>query len=212
MFEDFDETPIGIGAIAQVYRAKLNPELIPNSYLHPKHAHARKRRSPAALIGETNAHPPVVPTSSVAIKILHPRVASTIKRDVAIMNFFASVLTLLPGMEWLSLPEEVDVFGNMMNEQLDLRNEAVNLRTFERNFSHRRGAVTFPRPLEDFSSAEVLVEEFQDALPLKYFLRNGGGPYDDRLANLGLDAFLVSNIHPTFSQRCHLNMSVSTSV
>lgn len=108
------------------------------------------------------------------------------------MSFFAKIMTWLPGMEWLSLPEEVCVFGNMMNEQLDLRNEAVNLRTFEKNFARRRGAVTFPRPLEDFSSAEVLVEEFQDALPLKYFLRNGGGPFDDRLANLGLDAFLVN--------------------
>jgi aarF domain-containing kinase len=35
------------------------------------------------------------------------------------------------------------------------------------------------------------MEEFEDALPLKYFLRNGGGPYDDRIANIGLDAFLV---------------------
>jgi aarF domain-containing kinase len=41
-------------------------------------------------------------------------------------------------------------------------------------------------------SREVLMEEFEDALPLKYFLKNGGGPYDDRIASIGLDAFLVS--------------------
>jgi len=35
-----------------------------------------------------------------------------------------------------------------------------------------------------------LVEEYQTAIPLEWFLKNGGGPYDDQLAELGLDAFL----------------------
>lgn len=115
-----------------------------------------------------------------------------IRRDLAIMKFFATCLNLIPGIEWLSLVEEVSVFGEMMNEQLDLRHEAANLRTFEKNFSGRMAAVTFPRPLEDFSTTDILVEEYQNALPLRAFLRNGGGPFDDSLANLGLDAFLVS--------------------
>lgn len=151
--------------------------------------------APRAIVDYSNpadAHPPMVPTSSVAIKILHPRVEATIRRDLAIMSFFATCLTVIPGIEWLSLKDEINVFGQMMNEQLDLRVEAENLRTFEKNFSGRRSAVTFPRPLEDFSTKDILVEEFQEALPLKAFLRNGGGPYDHRLANLGLDAFLVS--------------------
>jgi aarF domain-containing kinase len=31
-----------------------------------------------------------------------------------IMMFFAKALNALPGMEWLSFPEEVQVFGQMM--------------------------------------------------------------------------------------------------
>jgi len=61
---------------------------------------------------------------------------------------------------------------------------------FERNFASRRVPVTFPRPLKIWSTKDVLVEEFQTALPLEAFLKNGGGPFDDQIAEIGLDAFL----------------------
>lgn len=106
------------------------------------------------------------------------------------MSFFAHAISILPGMQWLSLPEEVQVFGNMMFQQLDLRHEAENLVTFENNFSNRRVPVSFPRPLQVWSTRDLLVEEFQHALPLELFLKNGGGPYDRQVAETGLDAFL----------------------
>ncbi|KAH8119850.1 hypothetical protein DFH11DRAFT_1685326 [Phellopilus nigrolimitatus] len=188
VFEEFDAEPIGVGAIAQVYRAVLRKDLIPPSYLNPK----RPRRIGTAVLNPSVPYdpPPSVPTASVAIKILHPRVAKNISRDLSIMRFFARLVSVLPGMEWISLPEELEVFGGMMAEQLDLRHEAENLRTFEHNFSQRKAAVSFPRPLTLFSSQDVLVEEFQNALPMETFLKIGGGPYDNQLAELGLDAFL----------------------
>ena len=134
--------------------------------------------------------PPTSPSSVLAIKILHPRVDKTIRRDLKIMAIFARMINALPGMEWLSFPEEVAVFGALMTSQLDLRTEARNLLTFEHNFRHRR-TVSFPRPLMDYTTKDVLVEEYEDAVPLKHFLREGGGPYDDAIASLGLDAFLV---------------------
>lgn len=107
------------------------------------------------------------------------------------MSFFANVITIFPGMQWLSLPEEVAVFGQMMQDQLDLRIEAENLAKFEKNFESRKLPVTFPRPLKVWSTKVLLVEEFENALPLEAFLKNGGGPYNDTLAEVGLDAFLV---------------------
>ncbi|KAI0639579.1 ABC1-domain-containing protein [Trametes polyzona] len=187
VFEEFDETPIGTGAIAQVYRATLKQDLIPPSHLTPKRQGKRKVPLPPAL---TQEPPPLVPTASVAIKVLHPHVAKMIDRDLSIMAFFANVITLFPGMQWLSLPEEVAVFGQMMHEQLDLRIEAENLATFEKNFEARKLPVTFPRPLKVWSTKDLLVEEYENALPLELFLRNGGGPYNDTLAEVGLDAFL----------------------
>lgn len=128
---------------------------------------------------------PSVPTAAVAIKVLHPKVEKVIRRDLTIMSFFAHALTLLPGMQWLSLPEEVEIFGKMMHEQLDLRIEADNLIKFESKFHGRNLPVTFPRPLKMWSTRDVLVEEFEHAMPLESFMRNGGGPYNDILAEVG---------------------------
>ncbi|KAG6821417.1 hypothetical protein H0H93_014214 [Arthromyces matolae] len=188
VFEDFNEIPIGTGAIAQVYRATLKQDLIPPSYLGPR----RSRKTPTAAIAPAilKEPPPSVPTASVAIKVLHPDVSKLIARDLSIMHFFARAISLLPGMQWLSLPQEVEVFGTMMSQQLDLRNEAENLSTFENNFSSRNVPVTFPRPLKIWSTKDILVEEYENALPLEAFLRNGGGPFDEQIATCGLDAFL----------------------
>ncbi|KAJ7293143.1 hypothetical protein C8J57DRAFT_17151 [Mycena rebaudengoi] len=188
VFEKFDEEPIGTGAIAQVYRATLKQDLIPPSFLGPR----RHRKGPAGALAPVILQdpPPSVPTASVAIKILHPRVEKTISRDLSIMSFFAHFISIFPGMEWLSLPEEVDVFGKMMFQQLDLRHEAENLLTFEKNFASRKVPVTFPRPLVSWSATELLVEEYENALPLEAFLKNGGGPFEDQVATVGLDAFL----------------------
>ena len=148
--------------------------------------------------------PASVPTASVAIKILHPHVSNMIARDLTIMRLFAHVISLIPGAEWLSLPEEVDVFGVMMREQLDLRNEVENLLRFEANFSKRHTPITFPRPLAQFSSHDVLVEEFAHALPLNHFLKNGGGPFDETIAELGLDGFLVRSFPVCRSSRAYI--------
>ncbi len=188
IFEEFGQVPIGCGAIAQVYRAKLRPEMLGNTADYHFSTHDEKD---------------AVPSTSVAIKVLHPRVQQIIRRDIAIMSIFANIINAFPGMEWISLPEEVTVFGEMMNMQLDLRVEAANLERFDANFRCRGRRVTFPRPIklglaaagqEREEMRDVLVEEYEDALPLKYFLRHGGGPYDDKIANIGLDAFLVSQL------------------
>lgn len=188
VFEEFDEVPIGTGAIAQVYRATLKKDLIPPSYLGPRRKPKTRGGALAPVILKNP--PPSVPTAAVAIKVLHPNVSKTISRDVSIMQFFARAISILPGMKWISLPEEVQVFGSMMNQQLDLRNEVENLLIFENNFATRKLPVTFPRPLKIWSTHDVLIEEFQNALPMETFLKNGGGPYDDQMATVGLDAFL----------------------
>ncbi|KAN0060217.1 hypothetical protein ACQY0O_007546 [Thecaphora frezii] len=195
IFEEFGHEPMGIGAVAQVYKAKLKPDLLPPDYLEAKKRSTKSQRrqrlsQTLALTYEEDEAPPKIPTAAVAIKILHPRVEKTIGRDIKIMRFFANLVNLIPGAEWLSFPEEVDVFAEMMFSQLDLRNEAKNLERFEANFSRRRSAISFPRPLMQFSTKQVLIEEFEDALPLKHFLQNGGAGFDHRIANLGLDAFL----------------------
>ncbi|OJJ76774.1 hypothetical protein ASPBRDRAFT_49811 [Aspergillus brasiliensis CBS 101740] len=189
IFEEFQEEPLGVGAIAQVYKAKLKPNLAGTDddiELHPHGLRDKVRKNVGALV---KSSPQRVPSSYVAIKVLHPRVERVIHRDLKIMSFFASLINAIPTMHWLSLPDEVHQFGEMMKLQLDLRIEATNLVMFREKFRSRTTA-WFPYPYMDYSTREVLVEEFAQGIPLSTFLEVGGGVYQEEIANEGLDAFL----------------------
>jgi aarF domain-containing kinase len=190
IFEDFQEKPLGVGAIAQVYRAKLKSDLaVPeDQYLppEPKKLRQKVRENVDKIVKST---PQRVPSSYVAIKVLHPKVERMVRRDLRIMGFFASLINAIPTMEWLSLPDEVDQFGEMMRLQLDLRIEAANLSIFRQHFQHRTTA-WFPYPYTEYSTRQVLVEEFAQGIPLSAFLESGGGVFQHEIADEGLDSFL----------------------
>jgi aarF domain-containing kinase len=190
IFDEFDEKPLGVGAIAQVYKAKLKPDLalpgdvdVPEGPADLRH---NVRKNVDTVLKST---PKRVPSSYVAVKVQHPRVERTVRRDLRIMRFFASVLNTIPTMEWLSLPDEVDQFGEMMKLQLDLRIEAANLSRFRKNFKDRTTA-WFPFPYTEFCTRSVLIEEFAYGIPLADFMANGGGVFQQDIASEGLDAFL----------------------
>ncbi|KAG6010930.1 hypothetical protein E4U21_002600 [Claviceps maximensis] len=227
IFDEFDQKPLGVGAIAQVYKAKLKPELA-MAMSDGLHGHEQStgltenvRRNVDVVL---KSSPKRVPSSYVAVKVLHPHVERTVRRDLRIMAFFASVLNMIPTMEWLSLPDEVGQFGEMMRLQLDLRIEAANLETFRRNFKDR-STVSFPYPYTDFTTRNVLVEEFAQGIPLASFIENGGGVFQHDIADEGLDAFLRmllldnfvhADLHPgnimvRFYQAAQPNLGLSSS-
>jgi aarF domain-containing kinase len=106
------------------------------------------------------------------------------------MAFFAAVINAVPTMEWLSFPDEVEQFGEMMRLQLDLRIEAANLTIFRQNFKDRTTA-WFPYPYTDYTTRNLLIEEFAQGIPMEDFLQNGGGTFQKDIADEGLDAFLT---------------------
>lgn len=189
IFEYFDKEPLGTGAIAQVYRGKLREGISPPSFDEEEMDFRRELKMTVDKL--VKRAPAKVPNKEVAIKVLHPNVDRLVHRDLRIMNFFAQVLNLIPTVEWLSLPDEVLRFGEMMRLQLDLRIEANNLATFRHKFKDRT-TVYFPIPYTEYSTREVLVEEYAHGVPLEAFLENGGGSFQKDIADMGLDAFLVS--------------------
>lgn len=195
IFDEFYETPLGVGAIAQVYKAKLKPNLaVPDDIdLLDHEAQGVLRQNVTKMTKNVGtvlkSTPKRVPSSYVAVKVLHPGVERTVRRDLRIMGFFASVLNAIPTIEWLSLPDEVTQFGEMMKLQLDMRIEAANLATFRKNFKNRPTA-WFPYPYTEFTTRNVLVEEFAQGIPLADFMENGGGVFQQDIASGGLDAFL----------------------
>ncbi|KAL2125952.1 hypothetical protein VTI74DRAFT_2151 [Chaetomium olivicolor] len=190
IFEEFDERPIGVGAIAQVYKAKLKADLaLPGDIDVPKDPSDLRHNVRKNVETVLKKIPKRIPSSYVAVKVQHPGVERTVRRDLRIMRFFASVLNAIPTIEWLSLPDEVDQFGDMMKLQLDLRIEAANLTRFRKNFKDRTTA-WFPFPYTEFCTRNVLIEEFAHGLPLADFMANGGGVFQQDIASEGLDAFL----------------------
>ncbi|KAF2687067.1 ABC1-domain-containing protein [Lentithecium fluviatile CBS 122367] len=189
IFDEFDETPLGVGAIAQVYKAKLKPDLATLDDNHEDHPNLRQRIRKNVDVTLKNT-PHRVPSHHVAVKVLHPHVERIVRRDLRIMGFFATIINAIPTMEWLSFPDEVIQFGEMMRLQLDLRIEAANLTLFRQTFKTRSTA-WFPYPYTEYTTRHVLIEEFAQGIPLEDFLQNGGGPFQEDIANEGLNAFLT---------------------
>ncbi|KAJ2664348.1 hypothetical protein IWW48_000866 [Coemansia sp. RSA 1200] len=174
VFESFDERPLGVGAVAQVHRARFSREFV--------EAHSGNGKL----------------AQNVAIKVLHPGVERKIKRDLRIMLWGAHIIGALPGMKWLSLPEEVSIFGSMMEVQVDLCNEKRSTEIFAANFADRRG-VLFPHMYLPLQAKDVLVESYCDGVPLRAFLdTDGHTPFDRELGAKGLDAFLHMLIYDNF--------------
>ncbi|KAJ1818573.1 hypothetical protein LPJ56_003814 [Coemansia sp. RSA 2599] len=190
VFEVWNDVPMGAGAVAQVHSARLLPE-----FIEAHRDQLRKTKGPAIAAREADL---LLKNPGVAIKVLHPGVEKSIRRDLRIMKWGAHLLSLLPGMKWLSLPEEVAIFGEMMESQVDLRVEGSNTQRFTANFDARPG-ISFPHPYMSLSSSKVLVESYCDGVPLRAFLDiNRHTPFDRMLGSRGLDAFLHMLIQDNF--------------
>lgn len=189
IFEEFHEKPLGVGAIAQVYKAKLKPDLVPKEDTTSHYPQTLMERAQKTVDPLLKSTPQRVPSNYVAIKVLHPKIERVVRRDLRIMGFFAQVINAIPTMEWFSFPDEVQQFGEMMRLQLDLRIESANLTLFRKNFRNRSTA-WFPYPYDQYTTRKVLVEEFATGIPLEHFLQNGGGAFQKEIADEGLDAFL----------------------
>ena len=189
IFEEFQEQPLGVGAIAQVYKAKLKPDLAALGDSDLEETPTLRKRVKKNVDTLAKNIPQRVPSSYVAVKVLHPKVERIVRRDLRIMGFFARVINAIPTMEWFSFPDEVKQFGEMMQLQLDLRIESANLTMFRKHFKDRTTA-WFPYPYSEYTTREVLVEEFAQGIPLAAFLEDGGGVFQKEIADEGLNAFL----------------------
>lgn len=197
IFDEFNEKPLGVGAIAQVYIGKLSSKAIANVRDEDEETKPEQFLD-RILVTEHNN--PLTANQHVAIKVLHPNVEVNINRDLKIMSFFANLINIVPTMEWLSLPDEVEQFSILMRLQLDLRIEGLNLARFRKNFKSRLD-IHFPKPYLNFTTRDVLVEEFIHAVPMSKLLSlndNFGKNLSKEVSDKGLDAFLKMLILDNF--------------
>lgn len=156
-----------------------------------------------AVLSQASDHPDhLIP---VAVKVLHPGLLSQVHMDLLLMKIGSRALGLLPGVKWLSLPEIVEEFEKLMVQQIDLRYEARNLEHFQRNFRDVT-SVKFPTPLRPFVTRDVLVETYEESVPVSSY-QQAGIPVDlkRKIARLGInmllkmifvDNFVHADLHP----------------
>jgi len=172
-----DNTPIGSGCIAQVYKGTLLRDT-------PHHAK----------------------NTEIAVKVQHPNIWAKVCIDFYILGKVASFLESLPGsldLSNLSLRDSVDQFCNIMLPQLDLTLESAHLKRFNRDFANDP-RVHFPIPIDQLTSTKILTETFCHGKPILTYL-NASEQERKELAYLGLKTtlkmiflhdFVHGDLHP----------------
>ncbi|KAL8214685.1 hypothetical protein R6Q57_004134 [Mikania cordata] len=178
VFEDFEEVPVASGSIAQIHRASL------------KYRYHGKHDKPLL----------------VAVKVRHPGVGESIKRDFEIINVVAKMSKFIPTLNWLRLDESVQQFAVFMMSQVDLAREAAHLSRFIYNFRSWRD-VSFPKPVYPLVHPAVLVETFEQGESVSRYVDELEGHIrlKSSLAHIGthallkmllVDNFIHADMHP----------------
>lgn len=178
IFDNFEELPVASGSIAQVHRASL------------------KYRYPGQQVK------PLV----VAVKVRHPGVGDSIRRDFAIINTVAKISNFIPALKWLRLDESVQQFAVFMMSQVDLAREAAHLSRFIYNFRSWKD-VSFPKPVYPLVHPAVLVETYENGESVSHYVDGfqGHEHFKSALAHIGthallkmllVDNFIHADMHP----------------
>ncbi|KAK8934914.1 hypothetical protein KSP39_PZI014852 [Platanthera zijinensis] len=178
IFDDFEEKPVASGSVAQVHRA----------FLRVPHPVQKSKRS------------------VVAVKVRHPGVGESIRRDFVLINMVAKVSSIMPGLKWLRLDESVQQFAVFMMSQVDLAREAAHLSRFLYNFRSWKD-VSFPKPLYPLVHPAVLVETFEHGESVSRYVDEleGHDRLKSALAHIGthallkmllVDNFIHADMHP----------------
>lgn len=178
IFDDFEEVPVASGSIAQVHRAVL------------RYRYRGKKMKPMV----------------VAVKVRHPGVGESIRRDFEIINVVAKLSKFIPTLKWLRLDESVQQFAVFMMSQVDLAREAAHLSRFIYNF-RRWKDVSFPKPIYPLVHPAVLVETFEQGESVARYVDDleGHERLKSSLAHIGthallkmllVDNFIHADMHP----------------
>jgi len=172
-------SPIGSGCVAQVYKAKL--------------------KQPISMLPAG---------TEVAIKVTHPNILHKVCVDFYILNKVSALLEKLPylNLDYLSMKDSVRQFRDIMLPQLDLRVEARNLKRFRRDFADDH-QVSFPAPVDELTTQNVLVESYIHGLTIPEFSKECHSNQAERedLARVGLETvmkmiflydFVHGDLHP----------------
>jgi ubiquinone biosynthesis protein len=91
----------------------------------------------------------------VVVKIQHPGIEGTIRRDLDILRFLAEIAERNDRLRSYQPVELIRQFSRSLLNELDFRREMRNLQSFRRNFA-KDETVVFPKPYPELSTGRVL--------------------------------------------------------
>ena len=149
--------------------------------------------TPIASASVAQVHFAVLPDGrEAAVKILRPRIAETIAKDVALLYVLASLIdAFFADGKRLRPKEVVAEFETIIGDELDLIREASNASQLRRNFADGRLLIV-PEVYWDWCTRDVMVMERIDAIPvnaIEELKRNGIDI--PRLARDGVEIFFT---------------------
>nr|KAF6337747.1 aarF domain containing kinase 2 [Pipistrellus kuhlii] len=197
------QEPVGSGCVAQVYKARANPVFLENDSIQRLAQASRLRpcseagalEGPRALFGHLEKEwrsQGSLADQSFLERLLLP------KADLAGSD---SVVSQALAPAHLSEPHHLIPVA----VKIDLRYEARNLEHFQSNFLNVK-SVRFPTPLHPFVTRDVLVETYEESVPVSSY-QQAGIPVDlkRKIARLGIDMllkmifvdnFIHADLHP----------------
>jgi hypothetical protein len=120
-------------------------------------------RDPAAVTATCQVHRGVLDGAPVAVKVLRPGLARSVRQDLALLDALLAPLgAAFPALDARAVLSE---FRERVLDELDLEQEATAQRRFHRAL---RGhpSLTVPAPVMRLAHAGVLVSEWVDGTPL----------------------------------------------
>ena len=148
---------------------------------------------PIASASVAQVHFAVMPDGrEAAVKILRPRIAETIAKDVALLYVIADIVeTFFADGKRLRPREVVAEFEKIIGDELDLIREAANASQLRRNFADGRLLIV-PEVYWDWCTRDVMVMERIDAIPVNAVEELRKYHIDiPRLARDGLEIFFT---------------------
>ena len=118
---------------------------------------------PVAVTPTSQVHRGELDGAPVAVKILRPGLARSVRQDLALLDSLAAPLrAAFPALDAGAILREI---AERVRDEFDLEHEAANARRFQRMLrDHPRLVV--PAPVTRLATEEVLVREWIDGTPL----------------------------------------------
>jgi hypothetical protein len=117
---------------------------------------------PVAVTPSSQVHRALVDSSPVAVKVLRPGLAASVRQDLALLEGLLTPLaTAFPSLDARAVVRE---FRERVLDELDLEHEATAQRRFHRALRNHRFLVV-PAPVTRLTHDSVLVSEWVDGVP-----------------------------------------------